>query len=210
MIMARSLLARLFVWAAGLILPALLLPAESSLWPYLRFNDVMPLFNGRPVTAIASVKRDASGFLWIGTSLGLFRYDGYGFTRLAAPVEGTGRPFAEDVFPVLPVRDGGVWIGTNGGGLYRWAPGARQWRKYPLTTDSRLTPSADIVLALAEDGQGRIWVGTRGAGLFRIDAASGRVEPISLPGETRSTISFPSWPTERAASGPARMEAGSS
>ncbi len=182
MTMARSLSARISAWAAALLLPVLLFPAEASLWPYFRFNDVMILFNGRPVTAIASVRKDDSGFLWVGTSLGLFRYDGYGFTRLAAPVEGTGRAFAEDVFPVLPVRDGGVWVGTNGGGLYRWAPGARQWRKYPLTTDSRQAPAAAIVLALAEDGQGRIWAGTRGAGLFRIDAASGRAEAVVLAG----------------------------
>lgn len=179
--MRHTLLARIGGWAAGLAWPVLLLSAEPVLRPYLRFNDVVPLFNGRPVTSIASVRKDASGFLWIGTNQGLFRYDGYGFTRLSAPVEGTERPPFEDVLPVFPARDGSVWIGTNGGGLYRWAPGACRWRHYPLSADLRLTAPVNIVLALAEDLEGRIWAGTRGAGLFRVDSESGRAEPFTLP-----------------------------
>ena len=53
-------------------------------------------------------------------------------------------------------RDGVLWVGTNGGGLFRGTGG--RWQN--LRTDHGL--SGNVVYALAEDREGTLWVGTDG------------------------------------------------
>jgi signal transduction histidine kinase/ligand-binding sensor domain-containing protein len=63
--------------------------------------------------APAGITQTTDGYIWIGTSEGLMRFDGVKFTRWTPP-EGQslpGRGFAA----LLGSRDGSLWIGTTGG-----------------------------------------------------------------------------------------------
>ena len=66
-----------------------------------------------PFGAIAAMAQDADGYLWIGTSAGLFRFDGVRFTpwdRIGA----TRLPTAA-VTALLVGRDGRLWVGLDNG-----------------------------------------------------------------------------------------------
>lgn len=71
--------------------------------------------DGLPTAEITAIGKDAKGFLWAGTTIGISRYDGYGFTHFS---------YAEDGQPIGYVnvirkdKEGVLWIGTASG-LFR-------------------------------------------------------------------------------------------
>jgi signal transduction histidine kinase/CheY-like chemotaxis protein/streptogramin lyase len=86
-------------------------------------------------------------------------------------------------------REGGVWIGTFGGGLLYLPLGAerfRVWQSEQGLGDSRIR-------GLARDGSGRIWIGTMNAGLKRLDPQSGEVSTPVWPGRSPNRVFALAW-----------------
>lgn len=87
---------------------------------------------------------------------------------LVATVEGIEAPVADlgelgvgvggEIQTLLEDRQGAVWIGTRGKGLFRYFEG--QVRQVPT--------SHNYIRALYEDREGNLWVGTGGGGLNRL------------------------------------------
>ena len=92
---------------------------------------------------------------------------------LGAPLAAAG----QDALPPLPdstgwgihvltaARDpqGGIWVGTYGRGMFRLAPGAKEWQ--PFHHDSTAgSISMDFVQAIAFGPRGETWYGTVGNG----------------------------------------------
>jgi ligand-binding sensor domain-containing protein/signal transduction histidine kinase len=107
--------------------------------------------NGLPQNTVTAVIQTRDGFVWLGTEVGLVRFDGNSFQL-----------FDRNAFPALPdndicclleATDGAMWIGTSGG-LGRLLNG--QMRAY--STRDGLPGNAIRGLALASDG--RLWVNT--------------------------------------------------
>jgi ligand-binding sensor domain-containing protein/signal transduction histidine kinase len=73
---------------------------------------------------------------------------------------------------------GGVWAGTEKGGLWHFTD--EKWQA--LTNNSR--PHGPAITAIAADANGVLWVGTEGDGLYRIDVVTParRVKLNGLPG----------------------------
>ena len=66
-----------------------------------------------PFGAIAAIAQDADGYLWIGTSAGLFRFDGVRFTPgTASAPRACRRPPSPRS---LVGRDGRLWVGLDNG-----------------------------------------------------------------------------------------------
>lgn len=110
--------------------------------------------DGAPDGDIWSMAQDASGFLWLGTTRGLVRFDGFEFVRWddigSAPLPGGL------VRAVLHGRDGSLWMGfADTAGVARLLDGR-------LTLYTRADGLPANVLALAEDASGTIWAGGRG------------------------------------------------
>src|ERR1700754_2385340 len=68
--------------------------------------------HGLPSSEIISLAKDSKGFLWLGTSAGISRYDGYTFHNYNRSKEG-------DILGYVNVlaadKDNNLWIGTNAG-----------------------------------------------------------------------------------------------
>ena len=64
------------------------------------------------------ITQTADGYLWIGSSTGLLRFDG---VRLApwAPSDGAWASAAPDIYALLGAHDGSLWIGGGPGYLGR-------------------------------------------------------------------------------------------
>jgi len=116
---------------------------------------------------VSTLVVDRTGFLWIGTAVGLVRFDGHEFTPFHPPASDDYPP-THFVRSLLAGRDGHLWIGTDSDGLARYDPQRDHWTLYRPGTAGMLKGT---VRALAEDLDGQIWAGTVGGGLQRLDAA---------------------------------------
>lgn len=125
-------------------------------------------FRGLPQNTVHCITQSRDGFLWIGTYLGLARFDGVRFKTYN--LASTPELQSNGIFTVVEDRDGALWAGTNGGGVVRYADG--RWRG--ITTAEGLVNN--VVMRLYLDDRNRLWVGTR-AGLSCIE--NGRVVPIT-------------------------------
>jgi|GEM_PF-385321 len=105
---------------------------------------------GLPSNTVTAVAQTRDGWLWIGTTNGLARFDGLRFTTFG---ESHGLP-SLSVTCLLEDSRGTLWAGTEGGGLARWEAG----RFRSIETGPGL--AGNTVLALAEDAAGVLWVGT--------------------------------------------------
>ena len=106
------------------------------------------------------ILQDRTGFVWVGTQNGLFRYDGAQFIRFGVE-EGLPSPSVESMHET---RDGTLWIGTTGGLAKRNDTGYGQ-SKFERVVMKDSGVEAVRQNAVTSDSQGRIFVGT-GRGLF--------------------------------------------
>ncbi len=122
--------------------------------------------DGLPEDIVQAAVQDQSGFLWVGTTGGLARFDGSEFEVF----DSTSSPRlpVNSVFCLLSGRDGSLWIGSEGGGLLRLRNGV-------LTRFGAGEGLSDpFVRALLEDSRGALWVGTDN-GLFLLGPHAGRL-----------------------------------
>jgi len=109
---------------------------------------------------IHALAQTTDGFLWLGTSAGLYRFDGIRF-ELFEPAAHQALPSA-NISTLFALRDGGLYVGYSFGGASLIQRGAI--RTYG--EGDGLPPGT--VWTFAADSDGTIWVGARG-GLARLD-----------------------------------------
>jgi ligand-binding sensor domain-containing protein len=138
---------------------------------------VFTIADGLPQNEINCVFEDSRGFLWIGTTDGLARFDGRDFTTYGV-AEGLPHP---SVNHILEVPDGSLWLAT-GGGVARFAVtesrgGPAAFRVYRLVSEV----GRNVVYRLHRDRKGRIWAGGS-HGLFILDPGGDafRLVPVQL------------------------------
>jgi signal transduction histidine kinase/ActR/RegA family two-component response regulator len=95
---------------------------------------------------------------------------------------------SDDIWSIAGTRDGALWFGSYGGGLYRLDARDRFTRFLPAGGRADALPAADVP-ALAVDAAGTLWVGTTD-GLARWTGAGfERVPRGALPGEEIYSLS---------------------
>jgi ligand-binding sensor domain-containing protein len=143
---ARSLLAAFYLFAAGWMTAvdavwALDTSKPISQYAHSSWRTDDGFYIGSPTT----ITQTADGYLWIGTNLGLVRFDGVRFAQWQPPPG--ERLLDPRVFSLLGSRDGSLWIGT-GYSLSRWKDG--HLTNYP-TISGRIE-------SLLEDADGAVWL----------------------------------------------------
>lgn len=118
--------------------------------------DTADLQGSKTVFAILQTR---DGYLWLGGSGGLLRFDGFRF-ELFEPANTPGMEAAE-VRALLETSSGELWVGVLGGGVLRRRDG-----RFDHFGSAQGLPS-DLVRALAMGPDGSVWVGTQ-SGVARI------------------------------------------
>ena len=155
--------ARFYSLFCAVLLTLVVVPAyaETERWAQLAdtlFTQLNP-DQGLPTRFTTSVVEDREGFMWIGTSGGLARWDGYHFKTYKA---GSSDPSALPSSYVVSLHEdasGALWIGTAGGGLARREPGSERFTVYGVGPKG---VSHGQVWAIDDDGAGGLWVATDG------------------------------------------------
>jgi ligand-binding sensor domain-containing protein len=145
--------------------------------------------NGLPAQAINVALQTRDGYLWLGTSAGLFRFDGVRFEEVNTNPKNDKAH--ESITALLVTRDSSLWIGTGYNGLRRFKNGKislygleggfydTQIRQLfennagqlligtsdgaYMFSDEKFKPillNSNYINALAEDSLNRIWIGT--------------------------------------------------
>ena len=127
---------------------------------------------------VRAVLRTDDG-LWVATDRSLDRsLDERTFDRLAI-----GGPDGRAVAPsaLYQDRQGTVWVGTDGGGLYR-AQGTEVSRAQGTARTAGGLGAGASVTAMLETRDGRFWVGTRAGGLRLVDRETGQARGFRAGG----------------------------
>ena len=124
---------------------------------------------------ITAILQDQQGFLWVGTSSGLYRYDGYRFVRFSDQSEQLSGRFIQSLYLR---QNGELWITAVPGGVSHFNAQTLHFSSFDDFPEQQL-PFWQSAQVLAEDQQQRLWVGSRN-GLAYIDG-SGQSQLLSHP-----------------------------
>ncbi|MGE6697305.1 sensor histidine kinase [Hyphomonas sp. NPDC076900] len=147
----------LFAWFASVLahFPSHSQSLERTLRQY--HHTAWTEADGAPAE-IWALDQGPDGFLWLGTGVGLFRFDGLTFERFKpAP----GQQLASiDITSVRVVSANEIWIGYSDGGISQLLDG----NVTTYTEQDGLWPG--MVVRLLKDANGVIWAGMRGLARF--------------------------------------------
>ncbi len=111
----------------------------------------------QPGTSAGRFANNFADNLWIGTSGGLSRLRDGRFTNLTIP-PGLAN---NTVTTIAPAANGGLWLGTNGGGLHHFGHGIRL--AFPEL--GHALPAT--IYSMLEDHEGRLWLSAP-TGIYRL------------------------------------------
>jgi len=122
-------------------------------------HQVWKTEQGLPQNTVSAMVQTHAGYIWVGTELGLVRFDGVRFTVFDE--SNTPELKSNVIVALAEDHERRLWIGTQGGGLTCLKDG--RFRTY--TTKDGL--SNDSILVLYVDRESNLWIGTDGGGLDR-------------------------------------------
>ncbi|CCH03121.1 histidine kinase [Fibrella aestuarina BUZ 2] len=129
---------------------------------------------------VTALLKDRRGFLWVGTSNGLSRFDGQRFKtyrRRNVPNSLLGNYVVNEGLTEAP--DGILWIATNRG-LCRFDPVSEQFRAIPIPPQRDGQADNDYTSPLRFDRQGFGWFSSKYS-LYRLDPKTDRLTAYPLP-----------------------------
>ncbi len=107
---------------------------------------------GMRASPVLDVFQDMQGYLWLGWTHGLVRYDGASFMYLSTQ---DGLSY-DTVNNILEYPSGSLWIATNGGGVDRYVDG--QWQHFPVNPADADAPENRVNVLYRWNGT--LWAGT--------------------------------------------------
>ncbi|QOY90703.1 hybrid sensor histidine kinase/response regulator [Paludibaculum fermentans] len=159
--MARAPKLRDSILIAALLVPSL----QAQRYSFKTYGQEQGLSN----LATECLFQDRTGYLWVGTQNGLFRYDGAVFARFG---EADGLP-SSTVDSIVESSDGVLWVATSHG-LAR-----RRGSRFEAFAFKQSVESAGR-FGLASDATGRLYL-TTNAGILQSSQPAGGAEPKFEP-----------------------------
>ena len=118
--------------------------------------------NGFSNGAVYAIAQTPDGYLWLGTSSGVVRYDGARLTPL--PLRPGHQLPNTAAGAILPTRDGTLWIGT--------LDGLVSWKNGELTAYPEF--ARHTVITLLQQRDGTVWAGSFGGATGKLCAFRGK------------------------------------
>ena len=128
------------------------------------YFSTLSVKDGLPSNIISAITQDPNDFIWIGTSNGLARFDGYGF-KLFNKTSNSHSLSSNEISCLLQEGEE-LWVGTWNG-LCKI-----NTRTFEITRIAALGNNA--VRTLAKGSHGKIWVGTEN-GLLQVDGTTNAI-----------------------------------
>nr|WP_211659919.1 two-component regulator propeller domain-containing protein [Pedobacter helvus] len=134
----------------------------------LRYDDKPNLIAKDVVTCMLE---DANGNQWFGTNGGLSIKERSGKVNFLLK--------SSYILSLLQAKDGLIWVGTYGAGVYVLNPQGDVLHHY-LKNDGTQSLASNFVYAIAEDNDGNIWLGGKKGMSSKFDTRSQQFQQVSL------------------------------
>ncbi len=125
--------------------------------PQLRFEH-FSREQGLSFSLVNSILQDKKGFIWIGTSEGLNRFDGYKF-RVFLSSDDPNTLSHNGIVNVVEDSKGNIWVATQGG-LSMFDIEKEIFIRYLPDPSNPNSISSSSVVDIAEDEHGDLWIAT--------------------------------------------------
>ncbi len=144
------------LFAALIAIAFLACPPVSAAPRFVRIG----VANGLSDHTVTSILQDSMGYMWFGTSNGLNRYDGTGFT-VYKHEDGDPTSISDSyILSIYEDSKGTLWVGTQQGGLNRFNREENTFTHMLNNGDKDLKLSDNRVNTIFEDSRGMLWIGT--------------------------------------------------
>ncbi|NNF36661.1 MAG: hypothetical protein HKN68_21345 [Saprospiraceae bacterium] len=160
---------------------------------YLENNNYLiqpfELPDGPSGNSINSIVQGPNGFLWFGGHAGLYRYDGYQFKSYQSDSkDSTSFDFAYIEY-LYWSSDEYLWIGTYGGGLFRFDPSDDTFLRFQNNPEDPHSLSNNRITTIIEESKNVLWVGTVD-GLNHLDRSTGKFTRFQNDPDDSSSLSY--------------------
>jgi ligand-binding sensor domain-containing protein/DNA-binding CsgD family transcriptional regulator len=115
--------------------------------------------------SVFCILQDSQGFLWVGCSESLLRYDGYGFKVYGHDPKVPYSISKYEISAIVEDHSGIIWVGTYGGGLNRFNRENETFSRYKCQQEDPNSLSNNTITSMITDKFGMLWIGTWGGGL---------------------------------------------
>lgn len=154
-------LVRCFVLTQCILIKASAQPPSNA---FINLNED----GGFTSSYVNSITQDSSGFIWLGASNGLNRYNGTFNTRLNNSPHSNNTISDNYINVTFTDKHGDVWIGTRKG-LNVYDLSEKKWRSFLNDPEDPTSLSDNEVWSIAQDRAGSLWIGTINGGLNRVN-----------------------------------------
>jgi len=135
-------------------------------------GQVLSAADGLSSYAVTSLLQDQLGFVWIGTTDGLNRYDGFAFTAFRS-IPGDSTTLSNSIISTHGIAEdtqGYIWVGTQRG-LNRLDPRTGAVRQFLHDPDDPGSLTNDHIRQVLAAPSGTVWIATFEGGVNRYDPA---------------------------------------
>ena len=140
-----------------------------------RFNH-LGFEQGFEHKTVRQIIQDQEGFMWLGTTTGLIRFDGHD-AREYLLSRSDGSTFTPNVAALVVAQDGAIWIGTSKNGLFHYKNGS--FTQYSQSTQEN-SISANGIVSMTMDSRQTLWIAHRSS----VDQLSPDGEFTHIPNPT--------------------------
>lgn len=125
---------------------------------------------------------DSKNMMWIGTNNGIIVFD-YTNNKFKAFKAFTGDSIkiATPILDIAEDKDGNVWIGTDGQGIFKFNLNEKQ-RLTSFNYSGNKNVNRKMVTTICEDSKNNIWFGTYSDGLYRYNKNTGKITQYKANG----------------------------
>ena len=155
------------------------------------FNQIT-IENGLSNNSITCIFKDSRGFIWIGTTDGLNRYDGYSFVIYKNNPLDSNSISDNFISSIIEDFSGNLWIGTQGGGLNMYNIYNEQFKAFYYDPQDEQSISSNFIFhhnSLLLDNDSILWIGTN-SGLCSYDFNDGLFKRRPLKSDKEGRTEF--------------------
>ena len=151
-----------------LLSASLLVRGQDAVSGFKNFRS-LTIENGLPSNNVTCFAKDAYGFMWIGTTNGLARYDG-SEVIVYQHIEGDTCSLSGNNIKALQMDgDSVMWVATATNGLSKFHFKTKNFTRYfPKVSQTNSLGSTEVI-SLASDRFGELWIGYHRDGFARYD-----------------------------------------